>query len=136
MANVKKIGNDFENDFINLLGRHGFWAHRLAESRSGTQPFDVVATKKGLFFGFDCKTCSTKFFSLERVELNQLLAFRKLRESTGSATGTGIGFFVFKRKDSSIWITDSKYIDMLIETGAKTTDAGMIRLEEWLCRYV
>lgn len=136
MANVKKIGNDFENDFIDILSRHGFWAHKIAGDKSGAQPFDVVATKNGLFFGFDCKTCSTKFFNLDRVELNQILAFRKLRSSTGTATGIGIGFFVFKRRDDSIWITDSRYIDLLIEAGERNTEAGMIRLGEWMCKYL
>ena len=75
--NNKKIGTDFERDFVKLLATEGFWAHFIAPDRRGAQPFDVIAAKDGTAFAFDCKTCASETFSIDRLEDNQIAAFER-----------------------------------------------------------
>ena len=77
MANNKQIGAKFEQEFVEILAKDGFWAHFLAPSPTGAQPFDVVAMKDGYAYCFDCKTSVKPIFPLSRLEDNQILAFDK-----------------------------------------------------------
>ena len=77
MANNKQIGARFEHEFVEILAKEGFWAHFLAPSPTGAQPFDVIAMKDGYAFCFDCKTSVKHIFPLSRLEDNQILAFDK-----------------------------------------------------------
>ena len=75
--NNKKLGTDFEREFVQMLANRGYWVHFINADRTGSQPFDVIAVKNGKAYAFDCKTCSTKRFSIDRLEDNQILAFEK-----------------------------------------------------------
>ena len=75
--NNKKIGTDFECEFVQMLANRGYWVHFINPDKTGSQPFDVIAAKNGKAYAFDCKTCSTKRFSIDRLEDNQVLAFEK-----------------------------------------------------------
>lgn len=77
MANNKQIGAKFEQEFVEILAKKGFWAHFLAPSPTGAQPFDVIAMIDGSALCFDCKTSVKPIFSLSRLEDNQILAFEK-----------------------------------------------------------
>lgn len=44
MACNKKLGNNFETEFCEILSAHGFWVHNLAQNQAG-QPADVIAVK-------------------------------------------------------------------------------------------
>lgn len=71
----KKIGNDFEREFCEILSKNGFWVHNLAQNQSG-QPADIIAVRDGGSFLIDCKVCSTGRFQLKRIEENQQLAMQ------------------------------------------------------------
>nr|DAD70991.1 MAG TPA: hypothetical protein [Siphoviridae sp. ct5d86] len=71
----KKIGNDFESEFCEILSKNGFWVHNLAQNQTG-QPADVIAVRDGGSFLIDCKVCSTGRFQLKRIEENQQLAMQ------------------------------------------------------------
>lgn len=71
----KKVGNDFEMEFCEILSKNGFWVHNLAQNQTG-QPADVIAVRDGGSFLIDCKVCSTGRFQLKRIEENQQLAMR------------------------------------------------------------
>ena len=77
MTNNKQIGSKFEQEFVEILAKEGFWAHFLAPGPTGAQPFDVIAMKYGCAFCFDCKTSVKPIFPLSRLEDNQILAFDK-----------------------------------------------------------
>ena len=85
MANNKQIGAKFEQEFVEILAKEGFWAHFLAPSPTGAQPFDVIAMKYGYAFCFDCKTSVKPIFPLSRLEDNQILAFEKWLRCGGLA---------------------------------------------------
>lgn len=82
----KKLGNDFESQFCEILFNEGFWVHNMAQNASG-QPADVIAARNGKTHLIDCKVCSTKgYFPLSRVEENQELSM-ELWEKCGNGTG-------------------------------------------------
>lgn len=81
----KKIGNDFESDFCEILFNKGFWTHNLAQNASG-QPADVIAARNGKTYLIDCKVCSVRGFALSRMEENQDLSM-ELWKSTGNGEG-------------------------------------------------
>ena len=95
----KKLGNDFETEFCEILRAHGFWAHNFAQKKEG-QPADVIASRDGRPALIDCKVCSTKRgFRLDRREENQLLAME-----LWSKTGNGFGWFALKFDDEIIMV--------------------------------
>ena len=55
----KKKGNDFESDWVEYLNNQGYWAHKLAPSDNGSQPFDVIA---------ETNWCKPVLFLCEYVE--------------------------------------------------------------------
>lgn len=81
----KKIGNDFESDFCEILFEQGFWVHNFAQNQDG-QPADVIAARSGKTYLIDCKVCSVKGFALSRMEENQDLSM-ELWKSTGNGEG-------------------------------------------------
>ena len=73
-------GREFEKWIEHKLNECGYWVHRMAESNTGSQPFDIIAFKKYGVFALDCKVISTKrpYFPFSRIEENQKRAFEKL----------------------------------------------------------
>ena len=81
----KKIGNDFESDFCEILFEQEFWVHNFAQNQDG-QPADVIAARNGKTYLIDCKVCSVRGFALSRMEENQDLSM-ELWKSTGNGEG-------------------------------------------------
>lgn len=63
-----------------MLAEKGFWAHFVEPNKSGAQPFDVIAYKDGEMWAIDCKTCANNRITWGRLQINQILAFRKVIE--------------------------------------------------------
>ena len=83
----KKIGNDFESRFCEILFENGFWTHNLAQNSAG-QPADVIAARNGKTYLIDCKACSNRGFALSRMEENQDLSMELWKDC-----GNGEGWF-------------------------------------------
>lgn len=94
----KKIGNDFESFFCELLFSNGFWVHNLAQNQAG-QPADVIAARNGKSYLIDCKACTKNGFPFERIEDNQELSMTLWNER-----GNGIGWFALRTKDDEIYM--------------------------------
>lgn len=90
MATNKKIGNDFEAEFCELLFGYGFWAHNMAMNQAG-QPADVIAVKNKKPYLIDCKVCTNKRFPFSRIEENQHTSMELWKSS-----GNGEGWFALK----------------------------------------
>lgn len=71
----KKLGNDFEHRFCELLSASGYWVHNMTQNSSG-QPADIIAVKNGEACLIDCKVCSNDVFKFSRIEENQHYAMR------------------------------------------------------------
>jgi Holliday junction resolvase len=100
MPTNKKIGNDFEREFCEMLYKEGFWVHLLCQNQAG-QPADVIAVKNGKAHLIDCKVCTGNKFVLSRVEENQHFAMDLWCER-----GNGFGLFAIKMEDK-IYMVDS-----------------------------
>ena len=92
-------GREFEKYVVDWLNDKGFWVHRMAESNTGSQPFDVIALNDYNVYAFDCKVISTKrpYFPFSRVEENQRLAFEKLIKSYKG--NIRVGFLIYYEGD-------------------------------------
>ena len=125
----KKLGNQFETEFCELLAEHGFWVHNLAQNAAG-QPADVIAVKEGEAYLIDCKVCSQGKFTFNRIEENQELAMELWNEC-----GNGYGLFALKF-DARVYMVDReslrncshRYPAMTVELA----DTYGESLEKWL----
>ena len=92
-------GREFERLVENKLSEYGYWVHRMAESNTGSQPFDIIALKRHSVFAFDCKVISTKrpYFPFSRIEENQKLAFDKLIKCYKN--NLTVGFMIYYEGD-------------------------------------
>lgn len=102
----KKIGNDFESDFCEILFNEGFWVHNMAQNASG-QPADVIAVKNGKAYLIDCKICTGDSFAFSRLEDNQISSM-----DLWKSCGNGEGWFAVKFQTSIYMVS---HITMVME---------------------
>ena len=115
MPTNKKIGNDFETEFCEMLADRGFWVHNMAMNKSG-QPADVIAVKDHIAHLIDCKVVSTnKGFRLNRVEDNQELSM-----SLWKNCNNGHGWFAIKLPSGEIFLL-SHYIVKIFKKSNKAS---------------
>lgn len=100
----KKLGNDFEAQFCEILFEHDFWVHNLAQNQAG-QPADVIAVRGGKAYLIDCKVCSNGKFALSRMEDNQDLAMEHWLDCKN-----GEGLFAMLLEDRSIYLLSHLFI--------------------------
>lgn len=129
MSSNKKLGNDFETEFCEILAQHGFWVHNLAQNQAG-QPADVIAVRNGHAYLIDCKVCSSKSFPLSRVEENQELAMTMWKNC-----GNGEGWFALKLGEE-VFMIPHLFIQITSEKKSRMNiqdihDFG-VRLERWV----
>ena len=75
--NNKKLGTEFERKVCRILSNDNWWVHFISPDNRGAQPFDIIAVKNGLALAADCKTSASRWFSINRLEDNQIMAFEK-----------------------------------------------------------
>ena len=129
----KKLGNDFEAQFCEILFQEGFWTHNLAQNQVG-QPADVLAVRNGKAYLIDCKVCVNDTFPFSRIESNQHTAMTLWKQS-----GNGYGWFALRLRDNSVYMIDH---DLMIALSLNQssinrdliTHYGM-PLEIWLVRF-
>lgn len=123
-------GREFERLVENKLSEYGYWVHRMAESNTGSQPFDIIALKGYSVFALDCKVISTKrpYFPFSRIEENQKRAFEKLYDCYKSVLLCG--FLIYYKDD--VYLLDYAKAKMWIEEGNKgiTLTEGL-KLDYW-----
>ena len=73
--NNKKLGTEFEREVVTLLSQKGYWVHFITPDASGSQPFDIIASKDNIPIVADCKTSAKKWFNISRLEENQIMSF-------------------------------------------------------------
>lgn len=91
--NNQERGKSFEIEFCEYLQSQGYWVHYMNPSRTGAQPFDILALRDNDIMCFDCKTLAGSRFHLNRIEPNQELAFKSL-----NAHGIQNTYFVIAHK--------------------------------------
>ncbi len=122
MKNNKIIGNEFEKEFALYLQEKGMFVYNLPNKSTG-QPFDIIATKNNVFYGFECKHCKGNVFSLSRVEDNQVQVFKKLQKSN-----TNNYYFVFKCEVfNTIKFCEADYIIDCLRYMRKNIDLSVLK---------
>lgn len=130
MVTNKKIGNDFENRFVEILSQEGYWCHLFAQNQAG-QPADVIAVRNGKAYLIDCKVCVNDTFPFSRIESNQHTAMTLWKQS-----GNGDGWFALQLSNKDIYMIshDSMIVLSLNRSFIGEdiiTDFGL-PLERWL----
>lgn len=100
--NNKKKGTAFEKTMQEIYSQNGWWVHFISPDSRGMQPFDVIAVKNNKIHVFDCKTCQSDIFSIDRLEDNQILAFEKWIKCGNSDP------FIAVEHDSKVYFIDYK----------------------------
>lgn len=131
MVNNKKAGTDFEREFAELMAARGFWVHMFQDNKNG-QPCDVVASRNGVTYLFDCKDCKNDYFLLSRMEENQYNAMH-LFELTGNEKGK----FALRFSNQRIYLIDYDLIRYLQGKGLKKIGESVCEiyasyLDTWL----
>ncbi len=98
--NNKKLGTQFEQEFCEYLANCGWWVHFISPDMTGSQPFDIIAVKGGKAVAIDCKTCVAKNFSINRLEDNQILAFKRWHKCGNDNT------FIAIKHENEVYICD------------------------------
>ena len=128
--NNKKSGNDFEQEFCELLAENGFWAHNMANRKNG-QPADVIAARNSCAYLIDCKVCAGDRFDFKRVEENQRLAMKRWFNC-----GNGTGWFAIKMGEE-IYMMDFFMLEQMEKENKKSiskakADWTLYTFKEWL----
>lgn len=122
MASNKKIGNDFESEFCEMLFEHNFWVHNLTQNQAG-QPADVIAARNGKAYLIDCKVCENDRFPFSRIESNQHTAMRLWKES-----GNGYGIFALKLDNGEVYMFNH---DLMIALSIGQASIGKDMIEHY-----
>ena len=96
--NNKTLGNNFEQLLCEKLSEYGYWVHNLAMNKAG-QPADIIAVKNKKAYLIDAKVCSSRGFSLSRVEDNQELSMNLWNER-----GNGQAWFALQVPTGEIYM--------------------------------
>lgn len=110
-----KVGQDFEHEFCEMLYDNGFWVHFIERKKSGSQPFDIIASKNNIAFVFDAKTNSGNLFRLSRIEENQIESMTLFNDR-----GNKNSFIVIKKDDCDIYIIPFSLVLNEIENNSKS----------------
>lgn len=129
----KKIGNNFESEFCELLAIKGWWALNIGGNALG-QPADVIAVKNQIAQLIDCKVCSNNRFVLSRVEPNQELSMCLWHECNN-----GTCWFALKI-DDGIYMLNFEKVRLYLANGVKSLNKDEIKknrtLDKWLSEFM
>lgn len=126
----KKLGNDFESAFCEILFEKGFWCHNLAQNQAG-QPADVIAVRNGKSYLIDCKVCCNRGFALSRVEENQNQSM-----DLWKSCGNGVGWFAMLLPGDSIYMVSHAYLKIVSREKSTISSIEIAKngvgLNEWV----
>lgn len=119
-------GGRFENEFAEILARHGFWAHVMQQNKAG-QPSDIIAVKGKFHTLIDAKVISDhEGFPFSRIEENQALAMSMFTRRSGEMC-----YFALKLPDESIHLVSFSRLMTLKNRGKKRITEAEIQNETW-----
>ena len=129
----RSIGNRFEAELCEILGKNGFWAHNLQQNSHG-QPADIIAIRGAYHVLIDCKhIADDKGFPFSEIRDNQRSAMKMFQKRCRQFC-----YFAFKLPDDTIWLVTLDRMDILAGRGKVRLTDDEIRggqawsLESWL----
>lgn len=93
-----KNGDKGERRVVSLLASKGYWATVLQRSRTGSQPFDIVAIRKDGVRGNDVLMLDAKYvekgyrFAFDDIQPNQIESMSFSSDITNATIGFAIVF--------------------------------------------
>ena len=118
-------GRQFEDHVVKKLREAGYWVHRIHPDESGQQPFDIIAVRGNRICAYDAKVLTEgKRFPMNRIEDNQLNAFRLFEKKTN---GADVGLLIYQ--DEKIRFMDISRINTFLWLGKKSVPID--ELPEW-----
>ena len=116
-------GSEFERKVCQWLKEQGYWALNIPRQKSGQQPFDVIAVKGNCIVALDCKVISgsSERFPLERVEVNQWLAFKSLEDKSPYSV---IGLMIWHDKTERMHFVSYKQLKLARKRGESSIELG------------
>lgn len=134
MESNRKRGIGFEYELCELLAKHGWWSHDMAQNQTG-QPADIIAVKNNTAILIDCKVCYRVNFPLSRVEPNQEAAMKHWAKCNNA-----FAFFALKMPDGSIYMIPDRMVWYFMEQGYASISQDNIYefsydIETWLNLY-
>lgn len=77
-----KTGKKFEEELCEFFADKNYYVVYNEKGVSGSQPFDILIIRDNICFALECKNLENKsgIFNIDRVEENQLLAYKRFRE--------------------------------------------------------
>lgn len=81
-----ELGKSFEEQLCEILSEDGYYIIYNEKGITGSQPCDIIAIKNNIATLIECKNLESKtgIFNLSRIEANQWLAYKKLKECNNS----------------------------------------------------
>lgn len=75
-------GKKFEQDLCNFFANKHYYVIYNEKSINQSQPFDILIMRDNIAFAIECKNLENNsgLFPLNRIEENQLLAFKRFSE--------------------------------------------------------
>lgn len=121
----QKNGKKFEEELCNFFSKQGFYVIYNERNSSGAQPVDIVISKNNIITLVEAKNLENKNgrFTLDRVEENQRLAYKKFKKCNNSNMILAIK-----------WNNSVYFIDFgLLQFVDKSIDLKLIKpnIEEW-----
>ena len=130
----KTSGNRFEDDFAEILAKHGFWAHVMQQKKEG-QPADIIAVRGSFHTLIDCKEISdlSKGFPFSRAEENQRLAMKLFTKRCGELCYFALKLPVPEGEDplSNIRMVSMSRIETFENRGLSSITPKMMETETW-----
>lgn len=132
MSNIK-IGNDCEQNVVNVLRECGYWVYRTPRGNSGNQPVDIIAARGDMlytsFYLIDAKHVRNEeiSFPFDRIEVNQITTM--LYASTYAQLNVNnMGFaIIFDRTGDIYWFPYKQYCK-LFNQGRKSVKLAELEL--------
>ena len=113
--NIKKVGDNTEQNCLDLLQSKGYWCHLFSYNKNG-QPCDIVAIKKNEAYLIDVKHCDGDRFAFSRIEPNQRNCF----EYNLTLGNGNLGFMIYYEKYGKFNYVSYTYIKSLELGGEKS----------------
>ena len=127
-------GTRFEQDFADILGKNGFWAHVMQQNKAG-QPADIIAVKGKFHTLIDCKEISdiSDGFPFTRCEENQRSAMKMFTKKCNELCYFALKLPVEEGNDplSNIRIISMNRIETLENKAHKRLSPKMLETETW-----
>lgn len=111
--NQSKVGRKTEFESAEYFSKKGYWVYQCPNTQAG-QPADLIVAKDNKITLVEVKHCKNNRFTLNRIEPNQITAYRFFKSK-----GNKSHKILIKFKDG-VYLMDFTYIEYFKSKGIKS----------------